>query len=225
MLDDPFTVALRTRQERFARARGRVVTFDPEVSVFYGHPRELTTDDYADLAELAGSGRTVSLRNRATTPPADWTHIETFPLVQYSGECLATAHDPELVRLTADDVAEMTALVTLTRPGPFLPRTIELGAYLGYRDPDDGRLLAMAGQRLSLPGWTEISAVCTHPDARGRGLASRLIRAVGALIVDDGDQPFLHSTADNPACRLYEALGFELRSEVPLDIYRVPDQP
>ena len=181
-LDDPFTEALLGRQSHFARRRGRIVAFDPEVSVFYGHPRRLTNDDWADLAALAGPGNTVGLRDCRTPLPAGWQHLETFDLVQYSGEMVvgheprpADRHipDPGFTVLGVDDVPEMTALVELTKPGPFLPRTIETGVYLGYRDCD-GRLLAMAGQRLHLPGWVEISAVCTHPDARGRGLARAL---------------------------------------------------
>ncbi|EGD56632.1 GNAT family N-acetyltransferase [Gordonia neofelifaecis] len=220
-LDDPFTGALTGRQSHFARARGRITAFDPEVSVFYGHPREMTDADWADLAALAGPGHTVGLRDRRTPVPAGWTHIETFDLVQYSGENVTPRADPEAVVLGREDVAEMTALVELTRPGPFLPRTVEMGAYLGLRDVD-GRLLAMAGQRLRLPGWVEISAVCTHPDARGRGFARRLVAAVAQLIVDGGDTPFLHTTADNPARGLYEAMGFVLRSDVSLEILRVP---
>lgn len=220
-LDDPFTGALQGPQSHFARTRGRNAAFDPEVSVFYGHPREMTDADWADMAALAGPGHTVGLRDCRTPIPTGWQHVETFDLVQYSGEDVRPQSDAAAMVLGADDVAEMTALVELTKPGPFLPRTIEMGRYLGIRD-DDGRLLAMAGQRLRLPGWVEISAVCTHPDARGRGLARRLIAAVAQETVDGGDTPFLHTTADNPARRLYEAMGFVLRSTVDLEIVRVP---
>ena len=221
VLDDPFTTALRGRQSHFARTRGAVAAFHPDVSVFYGHPREMTTADWADMAALAGPGNTVGLRDARVPVPAGWQHIETFDLVQYSGEGVVPQSDPEAIVLGRDDVPEMTALVELTKPGPFLPRTIEMGVYLGVRD-DRGRLIAMAGQRLHLPGWVEISAVCTHPEARGRGLARRLIAAVAQVTVDGGDTPFLHTTADNPACRLYEAMGFVLRSTVDLEIVRVP---
>ncbi|MCF8590280.1 GNAT family N-acetyltransferase [Gordonia liuliyuniae] len=221
VLDDPFTAALRGPQARFARTRGNIVTFEPDVSVFYGHPREMTDQDYADLAALTGRGRTASLRDRRTGLPDQFEVVATVALVQYRGDAVAPAADPEVVRLGPADVPEMTALVELTQPGPFLPRTIEMGAYLGYRDPDSGRLLAMAGQRLELPGWTEISAVCTHPDARGRGLARRLVAAVAEMTVADGRAPFLHTTADNPARRLYEKMGFTLTSELPLEILRV----
>lgn len=222
VLDDPFTIALRGPQSRFARRLGEIVTFEPDVSVFYGHPREMTTQDYADLAELTGPGRTASLRDRRTPiPDGMFDVVATFDLVQYRGDRVEPVADPELATLGPDDVPEMTALVELTEPGPFLPRTIEMGVYLGYRDPASGRLLAMAGQRLALPRWTEISAVCTHPDARGRGLARRLVAAVAHETVAQGSVPFLHTTADNPARRLYETMGFTLTSQVPLEILRV----
>lgn len=104
----------------------------------------------------------------------------------------------------------MLELVELTRPGPFMDRTVELGTYLGIRH--EGRLVAMAGERMRPAGWSEISAVCTHPDHRGRGLAGRLIRAVAAAVRERGDSPFLHAAAENTgAVRLYESMGFTLR--------------
>lgn len=223
-LADPIVNSLAGRQRRFAEARGRVARYQPDVSVFYGHPKVLADKDWADLTDLAHGG-TASIRDRTQPLPDGWHVRETFELVQYSGEALDTVtpdEAPKVVELGTADIAEMTALVRLTHPGPFLPRTIELGTYLGIRD-DDGSLIAMAGERMKPAGWTEISAVCTAPHARGRGLATLLIRAVGAGIRARGEHPFLHTTADNPARGLYESLGFVLRSEVPLDVVRVAD--
>ena len=110
------------------------------------------------------------------------------------------------------DVGEMLALVELTHPGPFVVRTVELGGYVGVFD--HGALVAMAGERLAPPGFREISAVCTHPDHRGRGLAAGLTTLVARRIIERGEWPFLHHAADNdPARRVYEALGFEFRRE------------
>jgi ribosomal protein S18 acetylase RimI-like enzyme len=117
---------------------------------------------------------------------------------------------PDAVRLGAADVPEMLELVERTQPGPFLPRTVELGTYLGIRR--DGALVAMAGERLHPPGWTEISAVCTAPEHRGQSLATRLVRAVVHGIRERGETPFLHAAGSNVnAIRLYESLGFRLR--------------
>jgi predicted GNAT family acetyltransferase len=115
----------------------------------------------------------------------------------------------------------MLDLVRRTKPGPFLSRTIELGNYLGIRR--DGALVAMAGERLHPPGWTEISAVCTDVAFRGQGLAARLVKAVAAGIRHRGETPFLHAAGNNTnAIRLYQTLGFTLRRHTTFQQVRVP---
>jgi predicted GNAT family acetyltransferase len=115
----------------------------------------------------------------------------------------------------------MLALVELTQPGPFRVRTVELGAYFGVFD--SGELVAMAGERFRLPGFCEISAVCTRPDHRGRGLAAGLTARVAEGIQARGEVPFLHHSADNdPARRVYEALGFEFRREISIAVVGAP---
>jgi predicted GNAT family acetyltransferase len=127
--------------------------------------------------------------------------------------------DPALGRLGAADVPEMLDLVARTEPGPFVARTHELGTYLGVRE--DGRLIAMAGERMRFPGHTEISAVCTDPDYRGRGLARRLLRAVAAGIEARGEIPMLHAAAPNTsAISLYATLGFAVRAEFTVVVAR-----
>jgi predicted GNAT family acetyltransferase len=129
--------------------------------------------------------------------------------------------DGAVVELGRADVPDMLRLAELTRPGPFWPRTIELGSYLGVRQ--GGVLVAMAGERLRPPGWTEISAVCTAPDARGRGHASALVRTAMRRITDRGEGPFLHVAADNAgAIGLYRRLGFAIRRRVRFSGYRAP---
>lgn len=119
----------------------------------------------------------------------------------------------DILTLGDRDAPEMLALARLTEPGPFLTRTLVMGRFLGIRI--DGRLAAMAGERMRFPCYTEVSGVCTHPDFRGRGLARRLSAAVAAAIEARGEQPFLHAWKTNHAAiSLYERLGFELRAEV-----------
>jgi predicted GNAT family acetyltransferase len=138
------------------------------------------------------------------------------------GAGLAPAPDPEAVVLGAADVPEMLDLVTRTRPGPFLQRTIALGTYLGVRRGE--ALVAMAGERMRPPGWTEISAVCTDPAHRGQGLAERLVRAVAVGIRARGDVPFLHAAADNHAgIRLYARLGFSHRRDILFGAFRAAE--
>jgi predicted GNAT family acetyltransferase len=115
------------------------------------------------------------------------------------------------------DAPEMMALARQTEPGPFYAETYRMGSFIGVRR--EGRLVAMAGERLRLPGFTEVSGVCTHPDHRGQGLARTLMLHVMAGIRARGDVPFLHAYADNAgAIALYRKLGFVLRREVVLTV-------
>ncbi|NCL73617.1 hypothetical protein AIIKEEIJ_01054 [Rhodococcus sp. YH1] len=195
--------------------------YDPDVAPHVGHPETLLDEDWADFATLVGPDTTVSLRGHGHTPPAGWEIIDSFGLVQMDGSALAVEHDPGLTVLGADDVPEILDLIDRTRPGPYRVRTVEMGTYLGIRV--DGRLVAMAGERLHPPGWTEISAVCTDDRFRGRGFGTRLVRAVGAGIRARGEVPFLHaSQANTTAIRLYESLGFTLRTRSALTVVRTP---
>jgi predicted GNAT family acetyltransferase len=145
------------------------------------------------------------------TPPAGWTVIETAPLLQMvheGSEPLTSNVEGE--ELNVADVSQMVALAELTKPGPFGTRTRELGAYIGVRRK--GRLVAMAGERLRVPGYTEVSAVCTHPEHLGCGYASALVAELMRRICSRGEVPFLHVRSENRrAIELYKRLGFTER--------------
>nr|WP_308113589.1 GNAT family N-acetyltransferase [Kineosporia corallincola] len=167
---------------------------------------------WRDLAALAGPGSEVVLTGVAFGTPPGWPVNRIAQAVQMVAETRTGADDPEAVRLGPDDVDEITALIGRARPGPWRPRTIELGRYLGIRR--QGRLVALAGERVRLPGWTELSAVCTDEPFRGQGLAARLVGAVVHGIQARGDRALLHTGATNAtAIRLYERLGFVQRRE------------
>jgi ribosomal protein S18 acetylase RimI-like enzyme len=177
---------------------------------------------WADLAKLAGpAGTAVLFRAGAMDVPDDWS-------LEYGGvgnqlvlDALVEVADVEAELLDEGDVPDMLELIAATEPGPFLPRTVTLGDYWGVRD--EGRLVAMAGERVRLDGWTEVSAVCTHPDARGRGLAAALTQRVARGIQARGDVPVLHVAEGNDgARRIYERLGFRFRTQVRFLILRAP---
>ncbi|GGM76953.1 hypothetical protein GCM10011609_11150 [Lentzea pudingi] len=215
-LDNAPHSALTGPHAHFAERKGNVLRYPVDVSPFVALPSEPADADWLDLAVLAPHAAVTGLE-----PPDGWQVDNRLPLLQYVADGIAAAPEPKAVRLTAADVPEMMALAELTRPGPFLPRTIEMGTYLGIRH--DGRLVAMAGERLRVPGHTEISAVCTHPDARGQALGTRLLLAVAHGIRERGETPFLHVLASNTgAVRLYERLGFRLRLETELLIVTAP---
>lgn len=223
-LDDPLRAALDGPQAHLALRRGDAVRFHPDVGPFLAPPG--SPQEWRDAAHL-GDVMVV----RAPEPielPDGWTLEREIPGVQMvldDAVPTPTAPDPELVLLDDTDVDAMLALVGRTRPGPFARRTHELGTYVGIRDDMLG-LVAMAGERMHVPGACEISAVCTDPAVRGQGLATRLVLAVAAGIRTRGETPFLHASADNTtAIRLYEQLGFRLRARPSFVAVRAPSNP
>jgi GNAT superfamily N-acetyltransferase len=223
-LDNPVLASLAGPHARFALTEGRAARYPDDISPFCALPDNPDAADWAAAARLVRPGETVLFPGQDGPPPPGWEAVWSGEGVQLFGESLMAEPDPEAIPLGPADVPDMLALTERTKPGPFLTRTIELGHYLGIRR--DGELIAMAGERLRPPGWTEISAVCTDPAWRGQGLAARLTRAVAAVITDRGDTPFLHAIATNTnAIRLYEQLGFRYRRDVVFPVLTRSDGP
>lgn len=216
-LDNPAYAALCGAHARFAQIRGRARRYSADVAPFLALPSPPSTQDWQDAAGLLAPGTYAAVGHSGAELPDGWHAVRAFDLVQMIGQQGAGVECPEAIPLGASDVPEMLELVAQTEPGPFLTRTIELGDYLGIRR--DGALVAMAGERLRVDGWTEISAVCTRPDHRGQGLASRLVRALIAGIEHRSGRAFLHVLATNTAAiRLYEQLGFRVRQTATLTV-------
>ncbi|MGA4838603.1 GNAT family N-acetyltransferase [Streptomyces sp. G45] len=213
-MDNPGYASLTGPHAHLAERRGRIVRYPADVSPWLGLPDRPDAGDWADLRALFAPGEEIPLPGVTAAVPDGWEYTADVAGVQLVDDGIPAAPDAEAVRLGPDDVPEMLDLVARTRPGPFRARTVELGTYLGLRH--EGALVAMAGERLHPPGWTEISAVCTDPAHRGRGLARRLVLAVAYGIRERGETPFLHTGAHNTgAIRLYESLGFRLRRPIP----------
>ncbi|MEU9888947.1 GNAT family N-acetyltransferase [Sphaerisporangium sp. NPDC051011] len=220
-LDNPAWASLTGPHAHFAERRGNALRYPAEVSPFVALPTAPEAADWEDMAALAGPGGLVPFAAVAATPPDGWEVVDSVDGVQLSGEDVTGTPDPEAVVLGPGDVPDMLALVARTKPGPFAPRTFEMGTYLGIRRDDV--LVAMAGERLHPPGWTEVSAVCTDEAFRGQGLGSRLVLAVAAGIRSRGEIPFLHAASFNTtAIRLYQTLGFRLRRPAMFPAVRVP---
>jgi ribosomal protein S18 acetylase RimI-like enzyme len=217
-LDNPVWASLTGPLARHGTVRGEAARFDPGVSLFTAIAGDT---GWADLATLLGPDTEALISGPYLRPPPGWAPLVRYDGVQLVGSGVRGEPDPEAVALTVADTAEVLDLVARTKPGPFRDRTLELGGYLGVRD--GGKLIAMAGQRLRVPGFTEVSAVCTDPAYRGRGLAARLSLAVAADIQARGDTPFLAALATNTsAVRLYERLGFKVRGDVVFASVRTP---
>jgi ribosomal protein S18 acetylase RimI-like enzyme len=218
LLDNPAYAALCGPHERFAQVCGRARRYLSDVAPFLALPSPPSAQDWRDAASLVAPGTFVAGRYGGAELPDGWRAVQAFDLMQMVDDERVTGVDcSEAITLGAADVPEMLELVAQTEPGPFLSRTIELGDYLGIRR--DGALVAMAGERFHLDGWTEISAVCTKPDHQGQGLASRLMGALVAGIQRRSERVFLHVMSTNTgAIRLYEELGFRVRQTATLTV-------
>ena len=223
-LDNPVWHALCGPQATLAEGSGAARRYCPEFTVFAGLPDDPPDDAWRALGDIVGP-HGAALLVRASEPRAGWEPLRWFPVRQMvldrEIEVARRADAPAAELLDDADVARMTELVTATAPGPWATRTHELGVFAGVRV--GGRLVAMAGQRMRLPGAVEISAVCTDEAHRGRGLARLAVAAVVAETLQAGALPFLHVRDDNAvAIRLYESLGFRTRARVRASVYQAP---
>jgi ribosomal protein S18 acetylase RimI-like enzyme len=223
-LDNVIWKALGTRHARFARGNGLARKFIPEVSSLAAF-LEPTPAGYDALASLTNTGEALGLAlDSPREPPKGWTEVRAAPMPQmvHQGDLVPLANSadtPSILELSSEDAPDMLALAKLTEPGPFSIRTHELGTYLGIRS--NGALAAMAGERLKIPGFTEVSAVCTHPDHTGRGYARILMTEVMRRVRSRGEACFLHVRQDNTrAIELYKRLGFAERVLLHLSVIR-----
>lgn len=214
-LDFPARSALHGRHAHFAIVAGGARRYDPELGVFAAIDAP-TPEALSGLAALVAAQGDVAFLEAEAPPAVPGLRIVSQDVgVQMVGTNLRPGRAPDVpIRTLGEaDAGEMLALATRTEPGPFFARTHQLGTFLGIKQ--DGRLVAMAGERMKPDGFTEISGVCTHPDARGRGYARALISAVAEAIRARGEMPFLHAYASNEgAIALYRSLGFVVRREV-----------
>ena len=217
-LDRAVWNALTTRLSGFltADSEARAVRIDPEVGIFVsGADAEPETLKAMAALVRAHPGAGMVEKTGGPLAEADLPGVEVvnrIPLVQMVCPAL-TAGGPDLTfeTLTEADAPEMLALALLTKPGPFRSRTRELGPFIGVKS--EGRLVAMAGRRLRVDGFTELSGVCTHPDHRGQGYAAGLSRAVVGEMLASGEGAFLHAFAEHDATiAFYRSLGFEVRA-------------
>jgi ribosomal protein S18 acetylase RimI-like enzyme len=227
LLDNPIWNSLTTSHAHLAvgalTGRGLARQYPADIGPLSAL-QEPTPEAYADLAAIVPEGdvAVLFLEDHPEVPPG-WQLLRDGTLVQMV--CPAIPEQPSLadaiIPMKPADFPEMVALATLTEPGPFRDHTATLGGFLGIRV--DGRLAAIAGQRLAPTGFTEVSAVCTHPDFRGRGYAQALVAAVARTIHAEGSTPFLTSfEANTGAIRIYQQVGFVVRRTFQLAALKPP---
>jgi len=219
-LDNPVWSSLTTGHRELARGEGLARRYPSDISPLSAL-REPTEAAFADLRALTAPGEIVGLVCAFPVEvPGDWEIVLARMIDQMVCEDFRPAALIEPVELSSRDVPEMIALTKLTEPGPFEHGTIGMGRYIGIRAAD-GTLAAMAGKRMSLTDFREISAVCTHPDHRGKGYAGRLMSVLAREIVAQGRNPFLHVKTENASAKhLYDRLGFRVRRETHFTVLR-----
>jgi ribosomal protein S18 acetylase RimI-like enzyme len=209
LLDNPVYHSLLTGDHHLGQGTANVRYFYEEVSPFAGFDQGYASG-FADLHHLLPAGRRILYASRNTiSQPKGWTMQHGIQGLQFVFDTARSLSPPPFhpVPLEEQHVPQMMELAALTKPGPFGPQTIAFGHYHGVFA--NGKLVAMTGQRLHLPPYTEVSAVCTHPDHLGKGYAGALVQHQLGLILEQGQVPFLHVRADNErAIALYERLGF-----------------
>ena len=212
-LDNPIWHALTGPQSSFALGRGQARRFQPAFAPFAAIEAD-TPAAYADLAEVVPPG-SVAVLFRATEEPAlpGWETVQARPLVQMVGDALVPIGNLEHgVPVTLGDGDDMHGLVDRARPGPFAPRTPELGHYIGYRGADG--LRARGGERFRLPSQVELSAIAVDSSARGLGRGAPIVLHLAHRILGRGKTPFLHVFPENSAMALYHRLGFRERTRL-----------
>jgi ribosomal protein S18 acetylase RimI-like enzyme len=219
-LDRPIWSALTTRQQDLAEGGALARRFPVAITPF-ADMADMSAASFAALGELlSGSEFAVLFTPDPVVVPDGFKISLADTGEQLIGTPAETAiSGVEIVTLGAADVAEMIELTELTKPGPFYARTHELGTFLGIRV--DGKLVAMTGERMKPANYTEMTAVCVHPDYRGRGYAQLLLGAVGRQIVARGEIPFLHVFTNNTsAIALYQRQGMKLRRRLHVTVLR-----
>lgn len=220
-LDRVIWSALTTQQARLAQGDDFARRFPTDIAPFAA----TRTDDLRSLAALTAlipAGETIALfTTEDVTPPAPLEVTQRETVEQMVGPLSFAGGTSRhvIAPLDQSDVTAMQQLVDMTKPGPFRPRTHELGRYIGVRA--QGQLVAMAGERMHLDGFTELSAVCVHPEHRGKGYAAELLVALALQIVARAETPFLHVFSKNEsAIALYRKLGFVTRRKIRLAVVR-----
>ena len=217
-LDRPIWHALKSCQSDLAIGSDRALRYDQDYAAFAA-ARDDSPESLAELAALIPAKGSLILLQAGDAPaPAGPVTLSQAPGLQMVLDQL-TPGEPDfaVVPLTDADAAEMLALATLTKPGPFFSRTHRLGDFIGVKQ--DGKLVAMAGERMKPAGFAELSGVCTLPAYRGRGYAGGLMRIVTRRILARGEIPFFHVYASNvSAIALYRTLGFVVRAAMSIRV-------
>ena len=211
LLQNPVYNALVSGDRHLSFGEGNVKYFDEQVSPFTGFEHGYEKG-FSDLYDIFPVGRRILYAAPFQIPqPAGWQLQHNLKGLQFVYESDKEIKNDfsNIVPLEEKHINQMVELAKLTKPGPFGTGTIKFGSYHGIFDNE--KLVAMTGQRLHVQNFTELSAVCTHPDYTGKGYANSLLQHQLQIILQQGQQPFLHVREDNDrAIEIYQRLGFKV---------------
>ena len=213
VLDNPAWYALISGNSNLAYGTDQVKFFDKDVAPFVGF-NENSVENFDALYELiTHSGLVMFISPQPVAIPGKWKVLRHIPCLQMVFNGSVTPTYVDLINLTNEHIPQMMELTQLTKPGPFVTRTIDFGHYQGIFESD--KLLAMTGQRMAPLPYVEVSAVCTHPNHTGKGYAKQLLLSQVDRITREGNIPFLHVRDDNHrAIKVYESVGFVTRTDM-----------
>ena len=214
ILDRPIWNALTTRHAALAEGKGPARRYAPSIHPF-ASGRDESPESLAALGDIAAPGETLIFlqADEFILPPGFNATLTAFGVQMIAERHMPEIEDERITQLGEADAADMLELATLTKPGPFTLKALSLGDFWGIRE--NGRLIAMAGERLKQDGLSELSGVATHPDFQRRGLGRQLSLFVAGKIFAKGERPFLHAwEANSTAIGLYESIGFKLRTRM-----------
>jgi ribosomal protein S18 acetylase RimI-like enzyme len=212
-LDNPMYNALLTEHAPVAIGGGRARRFPAQIAPFGG----LELGGEADLLSLFQVGERAVFVGSFPLDQAGWQLVKEFEVIQMTLEDSRSVSELSDIQLLIEsDVPAMLKLTSLVYPSYFRPETVKLGEYCGIYAGEE--LIAMSGIRMKLPGYEEVSAICTHLDHRGRGLGSMVTKFMTQRIIQRGNTPFLHTESDNPAQAMYQKLGFKPRAHLPVKV-------
>jgi GNAT superfamily N-acetyltransferase len=216
LLDNPGWHALQTTHRQFAAGTDAIQRYPADVLRIAACARPSIANLHA-IEPWVSPGEKVFIVGDIPPLPENWTNyinIDCTQMVCPKLKSIAVKEQVTIQLLKGDDHEEMIALINLVQPGFFFKNTYQLGDYFGIRK--DGKLVAVAGERLKMTGLTEVSAVVTHPDYTGRGYAQQLVYHVSVKNFEEGNTPFLHLlTTNERAKKVYELVGFEERRVIP----------
>lgn len=220
MLDNPIWHSLSTRHSHLAIGHGLAKRYPKEATPFVA-VSEPSEEAARDLEAIVEPGERIGILSVIPPLGEGWQVAKEIEIHQYvfGVSSLESGDGVDSIKLGPEHVPAMLELTALVYPAYFREGTAALGDYFGlFEGP---RLVSMAGIRMAMPGYQEISAICTHPDHQGKGYGSRITKHLVRHIRDQGEVAFLHTESDNPAKSMYEKVGFRLHQVLP---FRVMDR-